>query len=75
MYGGEGHEAASLNEIENYCITVKNSSGYNQEPITQREGALNLCMYADFTCCQTALAQNSLYGKCYVRAIIYSALV
>ena len=22
-----------------------------QEPITQREGALNLCMYADSTCC------------------------
>ena len=40
---------------------------YHQDPITQREGALNLCMYADSTCCQMALAQNSLYGKCYVR--------
>ena len=40
------------------------------EPITQREGALNLCMYADSTCCQIALAQHSLYGKCYVSAII-----
>ena len=48
---------------------------YNQEPITQREGALNLCMYADSTCCQIALAQHSLYGKCYVSAIIYLALV
>ena len=46
-----------------------------QEPITQREGALNLCMYADSTCCQIALAQHSLYGKCYVSAIIYLALV
>ena len=34
-----------------------------QEPITEREGALNLCMYADSTCCRMALAQNSLYGK------------
>ena len=25
-------------------------------------------MYADSTCCQIALAQNSLYGKCYVSA-------
>ena len=48
---------------------------YRQEPITQREGALNLCMYADSTCCQIALAQHSLYGKCYVSAIIYLALV
>ena len=46
-----------------------------QEPITQREGALNFCMYADSTCCLIALAQNSLYGKCYVSAIIYLALV
>ena len=38
------------------------------------EGALNLCMYADSTC-RMALAQNSLYGKCYVSAIIYLALV
>ena len=36
-----------------------------QEPIAQREGALNLCRYADSTCCQMALAQHSLYGKYY----------
>ena len=46
------------------AIHVSWASGY-QEPIIQREGALNLCMYADSTCCQMALAQNSLYGKCY----------
>ena len=48
---------------------------FYQEPITQREGALNLCMYADSTWCQMALAQNPLYGKCYVGAIIHLALV
>ena len=36
---------------------------YYQEPITQREGALNLCMYVDSTCCLIALVQNSLYSK------------
>ena len=57
-------------------ISLQKLRGYfNQEPITQREGALNLCMYADSTCCQIALAQHSLYGKCYVSAIIYLALV
>ena len=43
----------------------------NQEPIPQREGALNLCRYANSTCCQMALAQHLLYGMYYVSAIIH----
>ena len=47
----------------------------HQEPITQREGALNLCMYADSTCCQIALAQHSLYGKCKRYNLLSTSLV
>ena len=52
-----------------FCEIVK------QEPITQREGALNFCMYADSTCCRKALDHRSLYGKRYVSTIIHLALV
>ena len=71
-----------VHEISSSCMTMQeyrantvNVHASRQEPITQREGALNLCMYADSTCCQIALAQHSLYGKCYVSTIIYLALV
>ena len=75
------HPGYCLNSVvsSNVCLVVASylflADQLIQEPITQREGALNLCMYVDSTCCRIALVQHSLYGKCYIGAIIYLALL
>ena len=55
-------EIEMMTDLYNRCVS---SYSLYQEPITQREGALNLCMYADSTCCQIALAQHSLHSLGY----------